>query len=422
MDLFQKVSETRIAEDVKASGFFPYFRTIQSGQDAEVVVEGRRMIMLGSNNYLGLTAHPKVKLAAMDALLRYGTGCAGSRVLNGTLDLHEALEAYLRRFFRRDGALAFTSGYQANLGVISALASRSDVVVVDRLAHASIFDACHLAQTEVRRFRHNNPESLDAVLGQLGDRGKLVAIDGVYSMTGDIAPLPEIVAVCKKHGARLMVDDAHGLGVLGRTGRGTAEHFGLEQEVDVIVGTTSKAVPSVGGFAVGNADVIWHIQQTSRPFLFAASAPPSAVAATLAGFEVIDEEPVLRERLWANTRRIHQAFRAMGLDIGASATPIVPVMTGDLDRALIMGEFLDQAGLFVNPVMPPAVPPSSCLIRTSYMATHTDAQLDRVIDLFAQAGALAGLVHGGAGRVSEPAAEAEPIPLPAPAAAVRKAG
>jgi len=390
VDLFEKCRAIRIGDEMKAAGCYPYFRVVESSQEPEVVCEGRRMIMLGSNNYLGLATHPKVKRAAIDAVHRYGAGCAGSRVLNGTLDLHTRVEERLARFFRRDAALAFTSGYQANLGVISALVGRDDVVVVDRLAHASIFDACHLARAEVRRFRHNNAQSLDAVLGALGTRAKLVAIDGVYSMTGDIAPLPEILAVCRKHRARLLVDDAHGLGVLGKTGRGTAEHFGLEQDVDIIVGTTSKSVPGVGGFVVGDEEVIQFVKHCSRPLIFAAAAPPSALASVLAGLDVIEDEPELRERLWANTRKIQRGFAKLGLDTGASQTPIVPVLTGDRDRAFVMYQALSEDGIFVNPVVPPAVPPNACLIRTSYMATHTDAQLDRVLAAFERASALAG--------------------------------
>jgi 8-amino-7-oxononanoate synthase len=392
MDLFEKCRTTRVGDEIRATGAYPFFRVMETGQDAEVTVEGRRMIMMGSNNYLGLASHPRIKLASVEAVMRFGTGSAGSRCLNGTNDLHRALEERLARFFRREAALAFTSGYQANLGVISALAGRGDVVVVDKLAHASIFDACRLSQAEVKRFRHNDARSLDAVLRAAGDRGKLVAIDGVYSMHGDIAALPEIVEVCRRHGARLMMDDAHGLGVLGRTGRGTAEHFGLEDEVDILVGTTSKAIPSVGGFAIASAEVVEFMKHGSRPLIFATSAPPAAVATVIAALGVIEDEPALRERLWSNTRKLQRGLRAMGFDLGKSETPIVPVMTGDLGPAQVMFQSLCDAGVFVNPVMPPAVHPTACIMRTTVMATHTEAQLDHVLDAFQRAGERAGVI------------------------------
>ncbi|HWR72072.1 MAG TPA: pyridoxal phosphate-dependent aminotransferase family protein, partial [Nitrospirota bacterium] len=326
MDLFEKCRNYTAAREVMAAGFYPYFRVVESEQDPEVIVGGRRMIMLGSNNYLGLTSHPRVKEAAIEAVKKYGSGCAGSRFLNGTLDIHVKLEEKLAKFFRKDATLTFSTGYQTNLGIISSIAGKDDVLVIDKLDHASIFDACRLSYAEVKKFRHNDMKSLDYVLKECGNRGKLVVVDGVYSMEGDIATLPDILEVCRRHGARLMVDDAHGIGVLGRTGRGTAEHFGLEKEVDIIMGTYSKSMASIGGFVAADEDVIHYIKHTSRPLIFSASPPPASVASVIAALDVIDTEPERRERLWANTKKMMKAFKQMGFDTGVSETPIIPLL------------------------------------------------------------------------------------------------
>lgn len=392
MDLFEKCRTYTAAREVMAAGFYPYFRVVESAQDPEVTVEGRRMVMLGSNNYLGLTNHPKVKEAAIAAVRKYGTGCAGSRFLNGTLDIHVELEQKLARFFRRDAALTFSTGYQTNLGIISALAGKGDVVVIDKLDHASIIDACRLSLAEVRKFRHNDMGSLERVLTECEGRGKLVVVDGVYSMEGDIAPLPAIVRVCREHGARLMVDDAHGIGVLGETGRGTAEHFGLEKEVDVIMGTYSKSLASIGGFAVADEGVIHYMKHHARPLIFSASPPPASVASVIAALDIVNQEPDRRERLWHNTDMMMTAFKEMGFDTGVAATPIIPLVMGEMDRAFMMWKVLGEAGVFVNPVVPPAVPPGRCLIRTSYMATHTDEMLGRVLAAVEEAGKRLGLI------------------------------
>jgi 8-amino-7-oxononanoate synthase len=385
VDLFEKCKKYTAAREVMAAGFYPYFRVMESEQNPEVIVEGKKMIMLGSNNYLGLTSHPKVKEAAIAAIKKYGSGCAGSRFLNGTLDLHVKLEEKLASFFRKDGALTFSTGYQTNLGIISSIAGKDDVIVIDKLDHASIIDACRLSFAEVKKFKHNDMGSLDFVLKESGNRGKLVVVDGVYSMEGDIAPLPDIVKVCKKYGARLMVDDAHGVGVLGKTGRGTAEHFGLEKEVDIIMGTYSKSMASIGGFVAADEDVIHYIKHTSRPLIFSASPPPASVASVIAALDIIDQEPERRERLWHNTNKMMKAFKQMGFDTGVSETPIIPLLMGEMERAFMMWKILSDDGVFVNPVVPPATQPGRCLLRTSYMATHTDEMLDRVLDILERA-------------------------------------
>jgi len=391
-DVFEKCRKFTAAKKVMAAGFYPYFHVVESEQSPEVIVEGRKMIMLGSNNYLGLTSHPKVKEAAIEAVKRYGSGCAGSRFLNGTLGIHVKLEENLASFFHKDAALTFSTGYQTNLGIISALADKNDVVVIDKLDHASIVDACRLSFAEVKKFKHNDMASLEYNLKESGNRGKLVVVDGVYSMEGDIAPLPDIVKVCKKYGARLMVDDAHGIGVLGRTGRGTAEHYGLENEVDVIMGTYSKSMASIGGFAVADEDVIHYMKHNSRPLIFSASPPPASVAAVIAALEIIDKEPERRERLWHNTRKMMMAFKHMGYDTGVAETPIIPLVIGEMERTFLMWKTLYDEGVFVNPVAPPATPPGRCLIRTSYMATHTDEMLDRALGVIEKAGKKLGII------------------------------
>jgi 8-amino-7-oxononanoate synthase len=401
MDVFEKCSDVGPVQQLMDAGFHAYYREIESGPDAEVTLDGRRMIMLGSNNYLGLARHPRVKAAALEALERYGVGTTGSRCLNGTLDLHADVERRLARFFGRHAAIFYTSGYMANLGVISGLAQRGDFVIVDRRAHASILDGCRLSTAEVKRFRHNDVKDLERVLESCGSAGKLVAIDGVYSMEGEVAPLPAIVEACRKYGARLVLDDAHGLGVLGEHGRGTAEHFGLEDEVDVIVGTTSKSLPAVGGFAVGDAQVVHYLRYTNRPFIFAASPPPAAVAAVRTALEVMEQEPALRKRLWAGTRRMLEALRAMGFDTGASSTPIIPITAGSVERTFHVWKALSEEGIFVNVVLPPAVPTGGCLIRMTLTAAHTDEQIDRVLDVLERVGVEQGLIAPPASRAAK---------------------
>jgi 8-amino-7-oxononanoate synthase len=401
MDVFDKCMRLPLGLELKNAGFDAYYRVLQSAPDSEIVTDGRRMIMLGSNNYLGLSTDERVKKAAVDAIETWGAGTTGSRCLNGTLDIHSDLEKRIARFFRRDASLFFTSGYMANLGTISTLAQRGDVVVVDRRAHASIVDGAKLSYAEVKRFRHNDVKDLERVLESCGDAGKLVAVDGVYSMEGEIAPLPRIIEACRKHGARLVLDDAHGLGVLGREGRGTAEHFGLEDQVDVIVGTTSKSLPSVGGFAVADRAVIDFLKwgNTNRPFIFAASPPASAVAAVREALAILEQEPGRRRRLWASTRRMLHALRGMGFDTGNSQTPIIPIVVGTLERTFAMWRTLSEEGIFVNVAMPPAVPAGHCIIRMTLTAAHTDEQIDRVLSVLERVGVEPGIIPDTAGRV-----------------------
>ncbi len=391
-DLFTKCSEFTRAREIMARGIYPYFTEISSAQETEVTIDGRRVLMLGSNSYLGLTCHPKVKAAAAAALEKYGTGCAGSRFLNGTLDIHRELEERLAAFFRKEAALVYSTGFQTNLGTISALVGKNDTVLIDRLDHASIIDGTRLAFGKISKFVHNDMDDLERILSRSGENGKLIVIDGVFSMEGDIARLPEIVKVAKEYDSRIMVDDAHSVGVLGKSGRGTAEHFGLEDEVDLIMITFSKSLASIGGCIAGSESVIHYLKHFSRPLIFSASLPPSAVATVTACLDIIDEEPERRDRLWEITRKMHAGFQAMGYDTGKSETPIIPLIIGDLDKAFMMRKILFDAGIFVNPVVPPAVPPDQTLIRTSFMATHTDRQLDFALDVFEKAGKELGII------------------------------
>lgn len=392
MELFDKCRRFTVARRLMAAGWYTFFQPIASAQEPEVMVGRRRMIMIGSNNYLGLTTHPKVKEAACEAIRRYGTGCGGSRFLNGTLDLHEAVERKLARFKRKEAALLFSTGFQANLGILSALGGKGDVLITDRLDHASIVDGCRLAFSETRRFRHNDMADLERALIAAGGRGKLVVVDGVFSMEGDIANLPEIVRLARKHGARIMVDDAHATGVLGKEGRGTAQHFGLEEEVDLVMGTCSKALASVGGFVAGPADVIHYLRHRARSLMFSASLPAPCVATIGAALDVIESEPERRERLWENARRMKRDLTALGFDTGQSETPIIPVILGEDRLTFEFVKGLRRRGVFANAAVSPAVPQGRALIRTSYMATHTPQQLVRVLSAFRKVGKQLGVI------------------------------
>lgn len=392
MDLFDKCRRFTTVQELKAQGIFPYFHAIESAQGPEVIVGGRKMVMVGSNNYLGLTTHPHVREAAIKAVERYGTGCAGSRFLNGTLDIHEELEAKIARFKGKEAALVFSTGFQTNLGTISSLVAKDEAVVTDRLDHASIIDGARLSFGKTWKFRHNHPGDLDRVLRQIGARGALVVVDGVFSMEGDICRLPEIVEVCRRHGARLMVDDAHATGVLGKRGRGTAEHFGLEDQVDLVMGTCSKSLASVGGFVAGDADVISYVKYHGRAMIFSASLPPANVASISAALDVIEREPERRQRLWQNAEVLREGFRTLGFDTGGSQTPIVPVVMGDDLRAFQMWRLLFDHGVFANAAVSPAVPKGRALMRTTAMATHTQEHLDRVLDAFQKAGRQLGVI------------------------------
>ena len=387
MSLFDKAYGYTQAREVQATGYYPYFRAIEESRDTEVVVEGQRKIMVGSNNYLGLTHHPRVLEAAASALKKYGSGCTGSRFLNGTLDLHERLEAELAAFLNKEAALVFSTGFQSNLGVIATLVGRNDHIFSDKLNHASIIDATRLSYGTVHRYTHNDMASLERRLQEVPENaGKLIVTDGIFSMEGDIVDLPGLTSLAEVHGAKVLVDDAHAFGVLGKRGAGTAEHFGLEDEVDLIVTTFSKSLASIGGVVAGPEPVIHYLKHHSRPMIFSASMPPSAVATVLAALEVLRTEPERIEALWRNTRRMQEGLRELGYDIGLSETPIIPVVIGELERMLVFWKELFDAGIFANPVTPPAVPENSCRLRISLMATHTDEHIDRVLEAFAQVG------------------------------------
>jgi 8-amino-7-oxononanoate synthase len=348
--------------------------------------------MIGSNNYLGLTCHPRVQEAVIKALKKYGSGCAGSRFLNGNMEIHEEFERKLARFFKKQAALIFATGYQTNVGTISALLGRGDAAILDKYDHASIIDGCRLSFGHAKKYRHNDMDDLHRILDATKDYGQLIVVDGVFSMEGDIADLPSIVALAKTYGARIMVDDAHGIGVLGKTGRGTAEHFGLEDQVDLIMGTYSKSLASVGGFIAGDQTIIDYVKHTARALMFSASLPPPSLAAASAALDVVEEEPELLERLWENTRKMLNGYKALGFDTGTSVTPIIPVMIKDAAKTYEMCSLLFDLGVFVNPVVSPAVPPGRELLRTSFMATHTDSQLDQVLSAFEKVGKQLGII------------------------------
>ncbi len=386
MDIFEKCFDYTDYKEVLAAGLYPYFHALETGQDTEVVIEGIKTVMVGSNNYLGLTSDPRVKKAAIEAIDKFGSGCSGSRFLNGTLTLHLELEKKLAEFVRKDAAITFSTGYQTNLGIITAVAGRSDYILCDSENHASIVDACRLSFAKTLKFEHNNMEDLERLLNKIDEtHGKLIVVDGIFSMEGDIADLPSIVKLARKYGARVMVDDAHSFGVLGDHGRGIAEHFGLEEEVDIIMSTFSKSLASLGGFVAAKQDVIDYIKHNSRPFIFSASIPPSNVAAAIAALEIIKEEPQRIMKLREISSYMRKGFKRLGIPVyesNSDITPIVPVMTYDNERTLTVTKLLREEGVYVNPVVSPAVKPGLCRIRTSYTATHTEAQLDYTLEAF----------------------------------------
>ncbi len=391
---FDKCYRYDDADRVRQAGVYSFFRVVESAQDPEVLIGGRRLIMLGSNNYLGLTNDPRVKEAAIEAIRRYGSGCAGSRFLNGTLDLHVLLEERLAEFMRQEAAVTFATGFQVNLGAISCLVGKGDSVYLDKQDHACIIDGARLSFGEVRKFRHNDPADLRRQMQHDSSaRGRFIVVDGVFSMEGDIAPLPAILAAARDFGAGVMVDDAHGIGVLGATGRGTAEHFGVEEEVDLIMGTFSKSMASVGGFISGDATVIDYIKHRARTMIFSAAPPPASVAAALATLDIMDDEPERRARLWENTRFFREGLKSLGLDTGNSETPVVPIVVGEDAVALQMVQRLHEEGVFVNCVISPATPPGRALIRTSLMATHTREQLARALEAIERVGREVGLIQ-----------------------------
>jgi len=394
LDLFDKCRNYTAAREAIKAGYYPYFKAIQSGAETSVEIDGRNFIMIGSNNYLGLTQHPKVKEAAIKAVEKYGSGCTGSRFLNGTLDIHEELEYRLAKFMHREAALTFSTGFQTNLGTIATLISKDDVIFGDRDNHASIVDGCRLAFGRLVKYRHNDMKDLDRLLQRFDHvTGKLIVTDGVFSMGGDIVNLPELVTIAEKHNAKVFVDDAHSIGVLGKHGRGTAEHYGLEDRVDIVMGTFSKSFASIGGFIASDAEVIDFIKHNARALIFSASMPPAAVAATLAALDIIESEPERRTRLWQNTKKMQEGFSKLGFNIGNTQTPIVPIIIGDNMKTFTFWRALFNEGVFVNPVISPAVPPGMSLLRTSYMATHSDAELDKVLYLFEKIGKQLGVIE-----------------------------
>jgi 8-amino-7-oxononanoate synthase len=392
MDLFDKCRQFTIAKEAIEAGFYPYFIPLTENEGTEAEYRGHRLIMCGSNNYLGLTTHPKVREAAIQAIHRFGTSCTGSRFLNGTLELHEQLEHELAEWVGKEAALVFSTGMQVNLGTISALVGRGDVVVMDKDDHASIVDGAKLSWGETKRFRHNDMADLERVLSNIDEKkGVLVVVDGLFSMGGDIAPLPDLVKTCKKYGAKLMVDDAHAMGVLGG-GRGTAAHFGITDEVDLIMSTFSKSFASLGGFIAGDEDVIHYIKHHARSLIFSASIPPSNAAASLAALQVMREEPERIARLEQIAMRMRDEYKRMGFNTGHTQSPIIPIIIGGDMPTINTWASLFQNGVFVNPVISPGVAAGQELLRTSYMATHTDEQLNRVLEIFERVGKEMGII------------------------------
>lgn len=392
MDIFEKCFAFTAAKEAMQQGIYPYFIPLTENEGTVVEYKGHRLIMCGSNNYLGLTTHPKVREAACQATERYGTSCTGSRFLNGTLEFHEQLEKELAEWVGKESALVFSTGMQVNLGTVSALIGRKDIVILDKDDHASIVDGARLGYGKIERYRHNDMNHLERVLKSLpAEAGKLIVIDGLFSMEGDLAPLPEIVPLAKKYGARIMVDDAHGMGVTGG-GKGTAAEFGLTDDVDLIMSTFSKSFASLGGFVAGDEDVIHYIKHYARSLIFSASIPPGNAAAALAALQVMREEPERVARVNEIGEYMRKGFTALGFNIGDSVTPIVPIIIGDDEKTFLTWKMLFEHGVFVNPVISPAVAPGHQLLRTSYMATHTNDQLDQVLEIFGKVGKELGLI------------------------------
>ncbi len=382
--ILNKCSEYNLAKTAMALDIYPYFHELESRPDTEVIMDGKRRIMLGSNNYLSLTVHPEVIQASKDATDKYGTGCSGSRFLNGTLDLHNMLEKELAEFLNYEEALTFSTGFQSNLGIITAIVDRNDYILSDAENHASIIDACRLTKAKILRYKHNDMESLEKKLQSIPlEANKLIVTDGVFSMSGDICNLPELVRLAKEYNCATMVDDAHGIGVLGEKGKGTVDHFGLEKEVDMIMGTFSKSFASLGGFVVANSEIIHFIKHNSRPFIFSASIPPSACAAALAAVRVMNKEPERVDKLNSLADYMRARLKEKGIEVKEGTTPIIAFMTYDFPSTLVMNKYLFDAGVYVNPVLPPAVPPNECMLRCSLMANHTEALIDEACEIIA---------------------------------------
>jgi 8-amino-7-oxononanoate synthase len=393
LPLFKKVHSYSNAARVRATGLYPYFRTISSAQDTEVVMNGKNVLMLGSNSYLGLTNDPRIKEATIAAVEKYGSGCAGSRFLNGTLDLHIELETKLAQLMKKEAVLLFSTGFQVNLGVVSTIAGKDDYILADKSNHASLVEGARLSLGKTDRFTHNDMEALSRRLAQLPDEaGKLIVVDGVFSMEGDIIKLPELVKLARRHNAAVMVDDAHSIGVLGEHGSGTASHFGVIDDVHLIMGTFSKSLASLGGFIAGDAPTIDFLKHNSRPLLFSASMSPANTAAVLAALEIMKSEPERIAQLWKNTVRMKQGLSSLGFDLGNSETPILPVYTRDMLKTFQFCRRLEEEGIFVNPVVSPGVPPGQEMLRVSLMATHTFAQIDRSVEAFQKVGKELGII------------------------------
>ena len=396
VDLFDRCRRYTRAKEAQAAGLYPYFIPISGSEGTEVVIDGHRKIMLGSNNYLGLTHDPRVMAKAEEAARLYGSGCTGSRFLNGTLDLHEKLEAELAEYVGKEAALVFSTGFQTNLGVIATLAQRGDAIIIDKLDHASIIDGAKLSAGTVYRFNHADLAGLERMLERahrdLPNGGKIVVVDGIFSMEGDIADLPEIIPICRRYGARLLVDEAHSVGVMGPTGAGVHEHFGVTDECDVLVGTFSKSFASIGGFAAGDEPVMHYIKHHARSLIFSASMPPYAVATVRECLRIMKTEPELRERLWHNKQRLQEGLDSLGFDTGTTTTPIIPIMVGPLVQTFRFWRALLDNGVFTNPVIPPAVPEGTSRIRISLMASHTDALIDEALEKIKKAGEQVGLI------------------------------
>ena len=393
MKISEKVKEFTEAREAEALGVYPYFRPIESEQGTVVTIFGKEVLMLGSNNYLGLTNHPEVKKAAQDAIERYGTGCAGSRFLNGTLSIHLECEEKLAEFMGKEAVLLYSTGFMVNQGVISTLVGRDGYIVCDKLNHASIIDGARLAFGKMVKFEHNDMSSLREVLTNLKSEAcKLLIVDGVFSMEGDIANLPEIVKLGKEFDCDIMVDDAHSIGVLGPQGDGTAAHFGLNGEVDLIMGTFSKSLASIGGFIAGSEDLIHFLKHHSRALIFSASPPPASVASVIKALEIIIREPERKDKLWSNTQRLHEGCKQLGFNTHNAETPIIPIIIGDNMKVFLMCKQLHEEGVFVNPVVSPGVPPGDQLIRLSLMSTHTFDQIDFALDKMEKVGKDLGII------------------------------
>ena len=395
-DLFDKIANDSTLQQARMSremGIYPYFKPLSETEGTEVVIDGKRLIMIGSNNYLGLTTHPRVKQAAIDAIQKYGTSCTGSRFLNGSLELHKELERRLAKFIGKEAAIVFSTGYQSNLGAITALMDKDDVAICDKDAHASLVDAVKMSGCQMKRFRHNDMADLERLMKDTQGSPSLVIVDGVYSMGGDLAKVPEIIALCKQYGARFFLDDAHGMGVMGPGGRGTAWHFNAIDDVDLVMGTFSKSFASLGGVIAGSKDVIDYIQHHARSFIFSASMPPANVAAVLACLDIIEETPSYMQNVHRQAAKVRTALREMGYNCGESVTPVVPVYTGSEMNTIFAWKSFYDHGIYVNPVVPPGVPPNKSLLRTSYMASHTDEQIERVIKAFYEVGTYIGLIE-----------------------------